>query len=240
MRELIYPNVDFGGRYLINIHGNVYDTKKDKFVKWVEVSKSSYIRVRLRDINNTVQNLLVHRIVAATFIGDIVDMAVHHNDHVRGNPYVENLTIMRPHDHHVFHNAGENNGTAKFTNDDVHKICRMLEAGVTHKKIAKKMSKRTGKKITIDAIDKIACGKNWTRISSLYNITPAKRETMGEFSKKKVLIGKLIAVDGLTIRQTAERLGVEYGTKRYQRFKKCAARYAKEFNSKTKFIFTNL
>lgn len=240
MKELIYPDIDFGKRYLVNRRGEVYDTLNQKYVKWVEVSKSSYVRVRLRDVNNTVQNLLVHRIVAATFIGDIVNMAVHHNDHVRGNPCVKNLTIMRPHDHHVLHGVGENNATAKLKNKDVHRICRMLEAGVTHKKIAKKMSKRTGKKITIDAIDKIACGKNWTQISSLYNITPAKRETMGEFSKKRVLIGKLIAVDGLTIRQTAERLGVEYGTKRYQRFEKCAARYAKEFNSKTKFIFTNL
>lgn len=236
--ELRYENIDFGGRYLITTQGKIFDQSKNEFIRILTSHPHGYPSVYLVDSNNSKHQLLLHRIMASTFIGSVSGMHVHHQNHNRTDIDLSNLIIENPHAHLIQHNRGECNSTAKLSNDDVHKICKMLCDGITHKKIAEMMSKKTRTTINVDVIDKIACGKNWTSISNQYNIQKHTRETMGEFSKKKTLIGRRLVVDGLTIRQLADSLGIEYGTKRYRRFAKCAKRYADEFRTKTRFIFS--
>lgn len=236
---LKYEDIDFGNRYIIDSNGVIYDTKDIRIVKIGTSGSHGYPSVYLHDINGILHSLLLHRVVAASFIGNVKGMHVHHIDENKLNPSVHNLRIYTPNEHLIKHSRAENNATAKFKNSDVHEICTMLEAGVTHKKIAKKMSKKLGIKITVDAIDKISTGTNWASISCLYNIPHKKRETMNEFSKMKIYIGKRLAIDGLTIRELATNLGIEYRSKRYVRFEKCAMRYKNQYLLKEYHRFDN-
>ena len=204
----------------------------------MDSSSHSYPIVYLRDTDGGLHSILLHRLVASSFIGDVTGMHVHHKDQDHKNPSKNNLEILTPNIHHISHSRAENNPTSKFSNDDVHEICKMLCEGISHINIALYMTEKLNKQITISSIDKISSGNNWASISSQYNLKKKSRETMNEFSKMKMIIGKLIAVDGLTIHQAADRLGIKYGTKRYLRFEKCAKRYSEYFRKRSKSLFT--
>lgn len=236
-----YNPYDFGTRYIAYTDGQIFDTFNKIYVKWSCSGSHGYPVVYLFDITGQIQQILLHRVIASTFIGDVENLVVHHKDHNKLNPNASNLEILEFGEHSTKHVKGVNNATSKFKNEkDVHDICQMLVEGITHGQIATIMSDRLAKNITIDVIDKIANGSNWKHISNQYPIKKHQRETMGEFTAKSTLIGKLIAIDGLSIRQCADHLGIEYNTKQYTRFEKCAKRYADKFKERRKTIFKHL
>lgn len=194
--------------------------------------------VALTSSNGASSQYLIHRLVASTFIGDVKGMHVHHKDHNKKNPDADNLEIMTVADHHIGHSRGDRNATAKMSNDDVRDICEMLKDGKTHVAISKVMTEKLGIPITVSSIEKISSGSNWAWLSKEYGLSPSRREAMNEFSKKRVLIGRLGAIDGLSVHQIADRLGIKYKTKQYARFSKCAYRYIKRFKDETYFKFS--
>ena len=226
-----YEDLELGQRYVAYRDGTMIDTRKNKPVKYGSSSSHGYLTCYLRDIHGKYHQLLVHRVIACTYIADTRGMDVHHENHNRHDPKVRNLKVETIHKHRTHHNKGENNATAKFKEKHVHKICKMLEEGVTHKKIAEKMSKELGKHITVDSIDKISNGTNWVEVSSQYNLKKESREIMNEFSDRQVEIARMVAVKGMSYREVADKLGVDIDSKSYVRLCGCIPRYVKNFNN---------
>ena len=234
-----YPKIDFGDRYVINRAGYMYDTTLHRSVREIYGASHGYPFVYLYDVNGVKHALLLHRIVAYVYIGDIDGFDVHHKNRNKYDRSISNLEIKTRFDHHHEHTVGENSPCSILTDEDVHCICKMLKDGITHISIQKKLGDR-GKSVSLSAIDKIAAGVNWAHISRGYNIRKKDRETMNEFSKLKTIIGRLIAIDGFTIHQVADMFGIEYATKRYARFEKCAKRYADKYATTTYYKFTGI
>ena len=227
-RIVEYENLDFGYRYIADKRGYIYDTYMDEFVSY-SIPSHGYWSCYLCDIHGELHDLLVHRVIANTWIGDTTGKHVHHQDENRLNPKVSNLIIIEPEAHWTHHNRGSNNSTAKLTEHNVRQVCEMLEKGFTHYNIARQMSDVTKKFITVDSIDKISNGSNWTHVTKDYNLKKEKRETMNEFSDQALEIARMKAVEGLSNKQIAKRLGVDTNSKSYQRLKGCIPRYVQRF-----------
>lgn len=230
MKLVVYENLDLGYRYIADRDGNIYDTATQSIVKYNDSCSHKYLSCYLRDVNGKVHQLLVHRVIACTWICDTTGKQVHHKNHKRTDPRVKNLEVLDTHDHCIKHNRGSHNNTAKFKEKDVHQICKWLKKGITHKEIARRMTDSLGVKITVDAIDKISNGSNWKQISSQYDLKVEPRETMGEFADKCVLIGQM-RYDGKSTEEIAEALGVMPGTKSYRRLAAVVKRYHDNYAS---------
>lgn len=227
-RIVVYEDYEFSDRYVMTDEPRIFDTYKMVYVKIVGGASHGYPACYLTDVHGTTRSFLYHRIIAATWIGDVTGKEVHHIDHDRWNYSIHNLEILDIHEHGVIHNRGVNNNTARLTEDEVHMICKLLKDNVTHTKILEIMRGR-GADVSLDTIDKISCGKNWYHISSTYGLKKETRETMNEFSDRQVEIGRMRVYEGLTVREIAERLGIEYKSKSYIRLVGCVGRYANKY-----------
>lgn len=190
------------------------------------IGSNGYYFCNLCDIYGEYHSLLVHRVVANSWIGDIIDKEVHHKNENRLDPRKSNLEILSPEDHYIIHHVGENNSSAILTDNIVNEICKLLVKNKTHVSIARKMSTKYGKPVTVEMIDKIATGKNWKHISAKYDIKVSKREKMNQFSHLKDYIGQL-SIDGKSVPEIAKILGVEKNSKSYVSLVKCVPRYRK-------------
>lgn len=222
---------DYGYRYLVDKRGDIYDTYIDEFIPYGTSGSHGYYTCYLCDINGKFHSELVHRVVAHTWIGDVTGKQVHHKNHNKLDPRVKNLEILENSEHHILHNKGSNNSTAKLTEKDVEQICELLLQNIKHKEIAKIMSRKKRDFITVDIIDKIASGVNWTHITKKYNLKKEKREVMNEFSDKAIEIARMKVVEGLSNKDIANRLGVDTSTKSYTRLLGCIPRYVDNFNN---------
>jgi hypothetical protein len=207
----------------------IVDNFTGGMVLWIRGSSHGYPEVYLHDVNGKHYNLLAHRIVAHTYIGDVTGKIVHHSDENKENPAVDNLIIEDTQTDHLQHHVvGDSNPTAVLTNEEVHSICKLLEDRVPFPKIIEQVHNPN---LTPDIISKISVGKNWYNISSQYNIPRVKRSIMNEFSSMAEEIGKTIVENNLTILEAADYFGIERGTKRYDRFHKCAKRYVEKYKN---------
>jgi len=236
-----YPGIDFGYRYLIDVYGDIYDVFLEEYVSYTNSASHGYWMCYLCDVNGVTHPVEVHRIVASTWLGDIIGMEVHHKNENRLDPRVMNLEIRTPRDHAERHSRGEKNPTAILREKDVHTICKMLVAGETCRHIARVMSRNLRTQITTEMIEKISCKKTWTHISDQYGITVDGRETMNEFRNMRIHLAKMVINDGLSTREVAEHIGVEYKkdgkkTKRYMRLEKCLPRYVERYQTTTDML----
>lgn len=209
----------------------IVDNTNNAMVRWIRGSSHGYPEVYLYDINGKHFTDMAHRIVAATYFGDISGKIVHHRDEDKENPAVSNLIVADSQNEHVrlFHSMrGESNPTALLTNDEIHLVCKLLENRVKYRDIIDAVKNEN---LTEDIISKIAIGKNWADISSQYNIPRVTREIMNEFSDMADYIGELMCVNGMTRIEVADLLGIKHPSKRYDRFAKCAKRYAEKYKN---------
>lgn len=222
-----YDGIDLGSRYKVFESGNIVDTKSGGMITWNSSSSNGYPAGYFKDVNGNHYSLMIHRVVAATHIGKIAGKIVHHKNHDKLNPAVENLEILKDHAEHAKHHlVGDLNATATLTNDEVHKICQLMERSVKYSDIIKIIN---NPRLTEDILSKIAVGKNWPQISSQYHIPRIERSIMNEFSDISDDIGEFIVENDLTLTEASEYLGIERPGKRYGRFIKCARRYADKY-----------
>lgn len=119
---------DLGNRYRVYESGMIVDNFTGGMVLWIRGSSHGYPEVYLHDVNGKHYNLLAHRIVAHTYIGDVTGKIVHHSDENKENPAVDNLIIEDTQTDHLQHHVvGDSNPTAVLTNEEVHSICKLLE-----------------------------------------------------------------------------------------------------------------
>ena len=215
--------------------------RKDKKLKHIGLNSHGYPVIYS---NN--KEYLVHILVARTFIGDTNGKEVHHKDFNKRNPNVSNLMICARDEHQRFHASTFERieqvryDTDKYefilTDSDVHKICKMLEKNTPFPIIRKKMGIR---RLTDDMLSKITTGKNWTRISSQYNIPRKRRSCMNSYTKNSVVIG-ILMYNGYKVGDIAQMLGYELPTEKDKnRLYKAARRYAENYKNGIYGLFTN-
>ena len=173
------------GRYEMDPDGNVYDNKHMCWVKPTNGTKSvefpdeNYLALRLHLESGKITRILWHRLVAATLIGDVTGMQVHHKDEHPAHCYPSNLEILEENEHHRHHAHGENNARSQLTEDEVRDVCRMLSDDISHTEISKIMSNRKGITIIPATINQIRLGKNWAYISKDYDFYRGPLEKPG-------------------------------------------------------------
>ena len=236
-----YPGIDFDYRYLVDVYGDIYDVFLEEYISYTNAASHGYWTCYMCDIDGNMHILEVHRVVGATWLGDIVGKDVHHKNEDRLDPRVKNLEILDTNTHGIHHSRGSANHTAKFTESDVHAICQMLVDGVSCREIARIMTRKLRRQITVESIEKISCKKNWRHISDQYNIIVKSRETMNEFRNQRIMIAKMLT-NGNTLDDVANTLGVEKHdnsgklTHRYSRLAECSKRYIERYKTTTDML----
>lgn len=244
-RVMRYENYDFRYRYLISDKGSVIDLKNEEPVPTF-VSNAGYLcayftvynhpKSKQSDGRKAIQ-LQIHRLVANNFIENVDGKSVHHKDGNRHRNEAINLEVVSASEHAIeFHSKGENNGNAKLTESDVHKICKMLESGeYTHRQIVEAMKNPA---LTVSSVEKISSGKNWKSISSQYNITKKPRAHMAQFKGNEIIIGCMM-YNGIPVKAIMQKLGYDYNNRQErENFKHCAKRYALNYSNGIYGLFT--
>lgn len=167
-----YPKVK-KGLYLIDEYGNIYSNYLKDYIK-PQPDKDGYLKVTLSGGNRKLRIYIrVARLVASTFIGeppeDMLDSTINHIDGNILNNHYSNLEWMeRSKNSSIRGNTckGELNGSCKLTEDEVMKICIMLEDNkYTQTEISKIYNVHRS---TINLIKK---RKKWEHITCSYNFS---------------------------------------------------------------------
>ena len=128
----------------------------------------------------------VHRFVAIAFISNPENKPeVNHKNGVKYINVVDNLEWVTTSENvkHAFDTGlkssilGSANSLSHYTDKQIHKVCKMLEKGISNKKI----SDKTG--VDRKYITDIKKGRRWKHISKKYNI---KKEKYSEEMKEKI------------------------------------------------------
>ena len=173
------PTYILPDRYLVNSIGEVFSIRSNRLISQ-RLDRYGYPRVNLYEgtKNHTVT---VHRLVAKAFVPNPDNLPeVNHIDGVKTNNSADNLEWVSSSENqkHAFKlglqkgNKGEQNGAAKYSEDDVVLVCELLTNGKRNAEIRDE----TG--YSLSFIEKIKYGECWTHISEDYGILPkAKRAT---------------------------------------------------------------
>ena len=139
-----YPN------YLVSRRGEVRSLVRNRLLSQVE-GERGYMLVNLYS-NGRPKHFLVHRLVAAAFLGPIPPgHQVNHKDADKTNNHLENLEIVTPEQNrahaarHGLIRVGEANPSARLTEEDVRAIRKLRDEGLRVRDIAHKydVSERT-------------------------------------------------------------------------------------------------
>ena len=163
-------------KYTIDVYGNIYDIKEKKYRKQIP-NKKGYLKVSFY-VNGKDKRFFVHRLVLMTFnpVEGMEKLQVNHIDGNKQNNYVGNLewctnSENQKHAYRIGLNKskpGEQNPSAKLTEQEVIEIADMIMAGVTHKEIAERFGIST---ITVSAI---RSKRHWEYILKDYNFPKSK------------------------------------------------------------------
>jgi len=153
--------------YMINHKGEVYSILSGKMLKQSHKKSRTpmpYKYVTLKTTNGF-KKMVIHRLVAMTFIGDISNKAINHIDGNPSNNNFKNLEICNTKRNaiHAFDiglnkNFGENHYLAKLTKENVLFIMDNLQLSDT--KLAKIFN------VSRSTISDVRVGKTWRRVLS--------------------------------------------------------------------------
>lgn len=167
-------------KYKIDNCGNVINTKTGKIMVPCETGTNGYQKINLNDSSIGLKNkkFYIHRLVAEYFIDNPENKPqVNHKDLNKDNNTVSNLewaTRSENMRHAVDNDSagavfGENNINSRFSDKQIHDVCKMLEDGYSYDAIAK----ATG--VNKPMISMIKIGKVRTNISQLYDFSKRER-----------------------------------------------------------------
>ena len=185
--EIFEPYI-FDRNYYISNFGRIYSLKFGDFLT-PQYNQDGYLQVSLT-INRHRQPHRVHRMIMMTFaykencenlevnhLNGIKDQNVYYPGHVLHNlewcTHKEN--IIHSIEMGLRDDIGENNPSAKYTNDEIHQICKIMQDNpqATYIDIAKILNYEPTKQFN-HFISHIRTGQIWTSISQNYNIKLAK------------------------------------------------------------------
>ena len=158
--------------YQVSSLGRVYNSITKKYLK-PRMHTSGYKQVSLY-INKKEHRFYIHRLVLLHFnpiiLGDINQ--VNHINGIKDDNRLVNLEWVNnsKNQKHAYSIGlkknidGENNYNSKYTNKQIHKVCKMLEKHIPYSKISEKTN------VDYNTISDIKCGRRWRHIKSQYNI----------------------------------------------------------------------
>ena len=166
--------------YEVDKEGRVYriGTVKEKYQS---VNRDGYKVVRLYK-NNKSTAKTVHRLVALAFLPNPENKpCVNHIDGDKTNNKLENLEWVTYSENtiHSFNNGlqiplkGEDCPTSKYTNEQVHEVCKLMEQGLRNIEITEKLG------FPKTLLKNIRNGSSWESIKSQYNI-PSRSRVLSE------------------------------------------------------------
>lgn len=204
--EDIAPNT-----YAISNYGRIMN-KNTGHVLSTHFNDNGYIMVNCLNMSGTYKPYRLHRIVATAFVPkteeDIIlgRDTVNHKDRNKANPCAYNLewvtqaenleharnttTLRNPigmfKSQKQFGAVGVNNTNSILTEDQVIRICELLEVGeFSHKDILMIIGLEVNTN-NLHLISNISTGNNWTHISSKYNIVNKQRDRISEQDVVKI------------------------------------------------------
>ena len=172
----IYNYVYINGiktNYIVSTYGNVYNIKTGNLLKPFKLSKG-YLGVNIF-IDGKSHTKKVHRLVAEAFIPNPYNKSqVNHIDGDKTNNNITNLEWCTCKENCIHaevnnlrhHPRGENNGFSKYTEKQIHHVCKLIESA---KFSLYEISILTG--VSYGSVKVIKNGKEWNYISNNYNIS---------------------------------------------------------------------
>lgn len=153
--------------YIVSDSGLVMNTITKSILKY---NGEHYRYVHISH-NSKKYNLSVHRLVAIAFIPNPENKPeVNHNDGDKTNNYYWNLewvTRKENAEHAAINDLikfGSDKCDAKYTENQVHDVCKLLESGMKRKDVCNRLN------VSLAFIDGIIYDGCWHRVSSKYNI----------------------------------------------------------------------
>jgi len=170
--------------YMASNHGNVYNPMS-RILITQHIGTSGYKVCKIHGKNQG-----VHRLVLQAFnpILDPENYDVNHKDTNKQNNWLYNLEWMTRSENiiHAFANnlakQGEQHPNSKFTEAQVHIICKALEDGISYKDICDIIGLEYNHNMCT-FLHKIKSGRSWKPISSLYNIQQSNFNNVQRLSK---------------------------------------------------------
>ena len=178
--------------YLINEYGDIYSIASHRLLTQGE-DKDGYKDIMLQTNNKRRKSYRIATLVAYTFIGlpsnEIKDPTIDHIDSNKLNNHYSNLRWMERYENSSIRKTkpkGELNGQHILNEEDVIKICELLQEG-------KLSLTEIGDMFNVkkSTISKIKRGKNWKYISEKYNFTIKETKNKDQVEKQKEEIIKL-------------------------------------------------
>lgn len=171
--------------YEVSDNGKVRNVNTGKILKyWID--RDGYYRTTI-SVNKKSYHTGTHRFVAIAFIPNPNNLPeVNHKNGKKWDNSVENLEWVTTQENvqHAFDTGlksaikGEDNSLSTYTEKQIRKVCKMLEKGISNKKI----SEKTG--VERKYITDIKKGRRWKHISKEYNF---KQNKYSEELKEAIL-----------------------------------------------------
>ena len=187
---ITYPKV-YPGRYSISNYGRVYNTQYNRFMT-LYIGKKGYVKCSLTNYERKDGSFTVHRLVAWEWVllNRDINLQVNHIDGNKANNFYRNLEWVTPlqnmkhaNINGLIINRGGIHSNHKLTEDEVHKICKMLEdPKMRYDDIVRSFN---NDRVTKTEVISIANNGRWKNISKNYNIV--KRARNGEYSSGHIL-----------------------------------------------------
>lgn len=166
-------------RYIISNYGRIYDLQAKRFLQYHQ-DKDGYFMGTIVVPEHGLKGIRVHRVELMSFnpIRDFMNREVNHKDGDKQNIMLYNLEWMTPientrhgWDTGLNNNIGVNNGNGKYTDEDLHKICSLLDNGLTPSEIADEFGvfEKYDRMRFQSSISSIKFGKTHKNISKEYN-----------------------------------------------------------------------
>lgn len=211
MGELLYEDeifsrliLDDGSetKYLVSNYGRVWSEVREIYLS-INIDKRSGRKRFSIFVNGKQITIYLARAIAMAFLGPGPGMDADHIDEDFTNDVLENIQWLTPSENKrkthregkikynkISSEPGDESNNHVYTEDDIHKVCKMMEEGYDMKYISETTD------VSMAVIQSVKSGKNWTIVSKNYdinNVKPTKpiklNEDVNNFIKQKLIEG---------------------------------------------------
>lgn len=177
--------------YMVSNHGRVYSNFINRIM--LETTNNSGYQTVILSTTNGPKIQLVHRLVLMTFgyIEGCNILDVNHKNTCKGHNWVWNLewNTRKENMAHAYENnlckLGEDSNSGKLTNNEVIKICGMLQEGIPINDICLSINNESSKNIKA-VIYSILEGVAWQHISKDYNFAKYNKGAFSDCQVKEI------------------------------------------------------
>lgn len=219
-KKIELESLDLRPIYWISTYGRVYNEVTGYIMKG-HIVENGYVVVSFRTRDNVRVYRHVHRLMMLMFcpIENPELFVVNHKNGKKTDNYIWNLewTTQKGNVEHAFRTGlrgcGERSSHAVFTNEQVHAVCRCMEAGMNNVEIA---SAVFGSPLTQQIrvlLRNVSSGNNWKEISSQYDISNYRKNNVFSTPQMHSICAILSSNKDATTDDILAILGIRYNSK---------------------------